>query len=91
MLGRPAAAFTRFGRLDAVLTRNIAAASGRELYQRVRVHLSDSGWQAEPVVGRSGLLRSLVQGDGLVRVPLGSEGLDEGTRVEVLLFPGATP
>jgi molybdopterin molybdotransferase len=91
MLGRAAAAFTRFGRLEATLTRNISAASGRELYQRVRVQATEEGWRAEPVVGRSGLLRSLVQGHGLVRVPLGSEGLDEGARVEVLLFPGATP
>jgi len=90
LLGRAAAAFTRFGRLEATLIRNISAASGRELYQRVRVQPTEMGWSAEPVVGRSGLLRSLVQGHGLVRVPLGSEGLEAGARVEVLLFPGAT-
>jgi len=91
LLGRSATAFTRFGRLDATLTHNVSAASGRELFQRVRVQRAESGWLAEPVVGRSGLLRSLVQGHGLVRVPLGSEGLDQGTAVEVLLFPGAAP
>jgi molybdopterin molybdotransferase len=89
LLGRPAAAFTRFGRLDAILTRNVASVSGRELYQRVRVDDTETGWLAEPVAGRSGLLRSLVQGHGLVRVPLGHEGLEEGDPVEVLLFPGA--
>ncbi|MBI2897477.1 MAG: molybdopterin molybdotransferase MoeA [Deltaproteobacteria bacterium] len=89
LVGRPAAAFTRFGRQGATLTRNVAAQSGRELYQRVRIHETESGWLAEPVPGRSGLLRSLVQGQGLVRVPLGAEGLEEGSRVEVLLFPGA--
>ena len=88
LLGREGAAFTRFGRLDATLTRNIASAAGRELFQRVRVERIDAGWQAEPVHGRSGLLKSLVQGHGLVRVPLGSEGLDEGSEIEVLLFPG---
>jgi molybdopterin molybdotransferase len=91
LLGRSGRAFTRFGRLDATLTRNIAAAQGRELYQRVRVDRADTGWLAEPVVGRSGLLRSMVQGHGLVRVPLGNEGLDEGAPVEVMLFPGVTP
>jgi molybdopterin molybdotransferase len=91
LLGRAGHAFTRFGRIDATLTRNIAAAPGRELYQRVRTHRADDGWLAEPVVGRSGLLRSLVQGNGLVRVPLGSEGLEAGAAIEVLLFPGATP
>jgi molybdopterin molybdotransferase len=88
MLGRQGRAFTRFGRLRATLTRNIASAAGRELFQRVRVEPTEGGWCAEPVLGRSGLLRSLVQGHGLVRVPLGSEGLDEGSEVEVLLFPG---
>jgi len=88
LLGREGTAFTRFGRLDATLTRNIASAAGRELFQRVRVEQTGAGWQAEPVHGRSGLLRSLVQGHGLVRVPLGSEGLDEGSKIEVLLFPG---
>ena len=88
LLGREGKAFTRFGRLDAVLNRNIASAAGRELFQRVRIESTNGGWQAEPVLGRSGLLRSLVQGHGLVRIPLGSEGLDAGTAVEVLLFPG---
>ena len=91
LLGRPGSAFTRFARLDATLTRNVPAAQGRELFQRVRVHRANSGWLAEPVVGRSGLLRSLVQGHGLVRVPLGSEGLEEGAPIEVMLFPGVTP
>ncbi len=88
--GRPGEAFTRFPRLPATLTRNIPSAAGRELYQRVRVRQASAGWEVEPVLGRSGLLRSLVQGHGLVRVPLGSEGLEAGGTVEVLLFP-ATP
>jgi molybdopterin molybdotransferase len=91
LLGREGCAFTRFGRLDATLTRNIASAAGRDLFQRVRVETVGDGWLAEPVHGRSGLLRSLVQGHGLVRVPLGSEGLDEGSKIEVLLFPGERP
>ncbi len=90
LLGRPGVAFTRFGRLRARLTRNVSAASGRELYLRVRVSRDAEGYLAKPVLGRSGLLRSLVQGSGLVRVPLGSEGLYGGAEVEVLLFPGYT-
>lgn len=91
LLGREGEAFTRFGRLDAILSANIASAAGRELFQRVRVDRAEGDWRAEPVPGRSGLLRSIVQGHGLVRVPLGSEGLDAGTKVEVLLFPGEWP
>ncbi len=91
LLGREGNAFTRFGRLDATLKGNVSSAPGRELFQRVRVERVEDGWRAEPVLGRSGLLRSIVQGHGLVRVPLGSEGLDTGTKVEVLLFPGEWP
>jgi molybdopterin molybdotransferase len=91
LLGREGLAFRRFGRLEATLSGNIASAPGRELFQRVRVERAEDGWKAAPVLGRSGLLRSIVQGHGLVRVPLGSEGLYAGSRVEVLLFPGEWP
>lgn len=87
LLGREARSFTRFGRLGARLTRNVPAAPGREVYQRVRLERDAEGWKADPVFGKSGLLRTLTQGQGLVRVPLGCEGLDKGAVVEVLLFP----
>lgn len=90
MQGRRGTAFSRFGRVRAKLTRNVSAAPGRELYLRVRVgHVGDD-LEAEPILARSGLLRSLVEGNGLVRVPLGSEGLYGGEEVEVLLFPYET-
>ncbi|MFH2125646.1 MAG: gephyrin-like molybdotransferase Glp [Pseudomonadota bacterium] len=88
MLGRQALAFTRFTRLSARLMRNLPSAQGREDYIRVRVGANgDGAWQAEPVFGKSGLIRTLTQGHGLVRIPLEKEGLDQGSQVEVLLFP----
>ena len=87
MLGRPARAFTRFGRLPARLSRNLPSANGREEYVRVRVKAVEGGWLAEPIFGKSGLLTTLIQGDGLVRVPLHAEGLDKDEPVTVLLFP----
>lgn len=88
MLGRSATPFTRFARLQAKLMRNLPSAQGREDYIRVRVGANGDGiWQAEPVFGKSGLIRTLTQGHGLVRVPLEKEGLDQGSQVEVLLFP----
>ena len=44
-------------------------------------------WAAAPMFGASGLLRTLRQADGLVRVPVNAEGVEAGTMVEVLLFP----
>jgi molybdopterin molybdotransferase len=88
MLGRAALPFTRFARLTAKLMRNLPSAQGREDYIRVRVGMNGDGvWQAEPVFGKSGLIRTLTQGHGLVRVPLEKEGLDQGSQIEVLLFP----
>jgi len=87
MLGREARSFTRFVRRRAVLTRNVPGVQGRVAYQRVRVREREEGLEAEPVLGKSGLLRTLTRADGLVTVPLGCEGLDEGSVVTVLLFP----
>jgi molybdopterin molybdotransferase len=53
----------------------------------VRVHQGADGLVVEPLFGKSGLIRTLTGADGLVVVPLGREGLDEGERVTVLLFP----
>jgi len=72
--------------IQALLSRNLASAQGREDWVRVRLERTDQGWQAAPVLGPSGLISTLVKADGLIRVPLESEGLLAGSRVEVHLF-----
>lgn len=73
-------------RLPARLTRNLASAQGRTDFVRVRLIRRNEGWWAEPVLGKSGLIRTLVHSDGLVEIPAFCEGLDEGAAVEVILF-----
>jgi molybdopterin molybdotransferase len=68
----------------ARLTRNVASAQGREEYLRVRLALDGSELTAEPLLGKSGLIRTMVQADGLVAVPKDTEGLEAGAVVEVL-------
>ena len=87
MLGRPALAFSRFGRQLATLTRSLPSVSGRTEFVRVQTFLSEDGWRAEPLFGKSGLIRTLVRADGLVVVAADSEGLDAGAAIEVLRFP----
>jgi len=87
LLGRPARAFVRFARQAATLTRNLPSVPGREEYVRVRLVREADEWRAEPLFGKSGLIRTLTQGHGLVRVEVNSEGLDEGSPVTVLLYP----
>ncbi|WP_292518789.1 gephyrin-like molybdotransferase Glp [Methanoculleus sp.] len=66
----------------ARLTQNIPSTRGREDY--VRVSVRDG--EATPVFGKSGLLNTLVQSEGLVRIPASSEGFEVGKEVEVILW-----
>ncbi len=72
--------------IAASLSRNLAGASGREDYVRVRLRREGETLWADPVLGPSGLLSPLVKSDGLVMIPLGVEGLFKGEQVEVQLF-----
>lgn len=71
----------------AVLARNLATRQGREDYVRVRLEPGDDDLPlAVPVLGKSGLLKTLTGSDGVVRIPAEAEGLERGTVVDVLLF-----
>jgi molybdopterin molybdotransferase len=69
---------------QARLSRNLASAQGRVDFVRVRlVHRDDEVW-AEPILGGSGLIRTMVEADGLIRLGLNSEGLEKGAVVDVM-------
>jgi molybdopterin molybdotransferase len=72
--------------VEAVLGRNIESASGREDYIRVRLVAGEEGWVAEPLFGKSGLISTLVEGDGLVRIRRNEEGLYSGDKVQVIIL-----
>lgn len=73
-------------RRTARLTRNLASAQGRVDFVRVRlVKKSGVNW-AEPILGKSGLISTMVKADGLIEIGMNTEGLDEGTEVEVILL-----
>jgi molybdopterin molybdotransferase len=68
--------------VKATLQENIPSQRGREEYVRVRV---ENGI-AIPLFGKSGLLNTLVKSDGLICIPAGTEGLEKGSGVEVILW-----
>lgn len=72
----------------AVLTRNTASRQGREDYVRVRLEFVEGEPlpRAVPVPGLSGLLRTLLNSHGLMRIPERLEGLEAGTEVDILLY-----
>jgi molybdopterin molybdotransferase len=76
----------RRGLVWAQLTQNIASESGREDYVPARVEDGPEGLKATPVFGKSNLIYTLVNADGLLKVPLNKAGLLAGEWVEVRLF-----
>lgn len=75
---------TRIFPVSARLNRNIASAQGRTEYIRVKlIKKKDILW-AEPILGKSGLINTMIRADGLIEIGLNTEGLDKGTKVEVI-------
>jgi molybdopterin molybdotransferase len=77
----------RFRRVVAVtcrLGRNLPSAQGRVDYIRVRLVEKDGTVWAEPILGKSGLINTMVRADGLIEVGMNTEGLDKGSQVEVI-------
>lgn len=72
--------------VPAVLSRNLASVQGRDDHVRVRLVHQGERLYAEPILGKSGLIHTMVKADGLVRIDRDSEGLDKGAPVEIMLF-----
>jgi molybdopterin molybdotransferase len=73
-------------RIPARVTRNVASAQGRVDFVRARLTLKAGEMWAEPVLGASGLVRTMVAADGLFAIDMNTEGVEQGERVEVMLF-----
>ena len=69
-------------RVGARLGDSIPSPRGREDWVRVRLE----GGMARPVFGKSGLLNTLADSDGVVVVPAEREGMEAGEAVEVILW-----
>ncbi len=72
--------------IEAKLSRNVESASGREEYIRVRLERREGDLIAEPIFGKSGLISTLVEADGLLKVERNTEGLYQGEKVRVMIF-----
>ncbi len=72
--------------IHAELSQNIESAGGREDYVRVKVEMEGNTLIAKPIFGKSGLISTLVEADGLIRIDMNTEGLYQGQRVKVMPF-----
>ncbi len=70
----------------AKLARNIASSPGREDHIRVAIEQRNGEIWAIPVLGKSGLITTLVRADGTIVIPLRKLGLEKGAEVEVKMF-----
>ena len=71
-------------RLQAKLSRNVASRQGRIDFIRVQLRLEEGRLWADPVLGKSGLISTMVNADGLIEIDINTEGLDKGAEVEVI-------
>ncbi len=80
------AGVTGDGVVTGRLAARVASQQGRQDYVRVRLTRKDGGTTVEPVPGGSGVIRSMVDADGLLIVPPDRADLAAGETVEVHLF-----
>ncbi|CAD7838200.1 MAG: Molybdopterin molybdenumtransferase (EC 2.10.1.1) [Olavius algarvensis Delta 4 endosymbiont] len=70
--------------IPARLTRNVPSAQGRVDFIRVRLIQDNDKLKAEPLLGKSGLINTMVQADGLIEIDSDTEGLDKDIPVSVI-------
>lgn len=73
-------------RIPAILNRNIASAPGRDDFVTVRIDESATGFVAEPIIGKSGLISLISKAEGILHIPAEKSGLYQGELVWVSLL-----
>ena len=85
--GESVDALQRFTRtVRAKLKTNVASQIGREDYVRVTLDRQSDCLIATPLPSKSGAIFTLVKADGMVRIEMNQDGLEQGEEVEVILF-----
>jgi molybdopterin molybdotransferase len=72
--------------VKAKAARNIPSVPGREDYVRVRLEEENGTFWAHPIFGKSGAISHLTKANGLIKIGINEEGLEEGEEAEVILL-----
>ncbi len=67
----------------AELSQSMASGPGREDYIRVKIEPEGEKLVARPILGKSGLVSTLVEANGIVCIPLTKDGISGGSLVAV--------
>ena len=70
----------------AIVTKNLPSTPGRTDFIRARLFLEKNQWYADPILGKSSLISTLVKSEGMIEIPSKSEGVQKGETVSVRLF-----
>ncbi|MEQ6388530.1 molybdopterin molybdotransferase MoeA [Bacillaceae bacterium S4-13-58] len=71
---------------NAILTKNLSSTPGRTDYIRVKLFEKDQQLYAEPILGKSGLISTLLESNGILEISSEREGYEKGNLVPVYLF-----
>jgi molybdopterin molybdotransferase len=74
------------GIVRARLSRNVSSSSGREEHVRASIEEREDGLWVVPILGKSGLIRTLVKADGTFMIPVNRNGIEKGEFVDVTVF-----
>ena len=77
--------FTEAHRIEAVMTKRIVSSLQHKEYVRVKVGRVGDTWVATPLPRGAGTAMSLVRADGFCIVAQNCEGIESGTRAEIVL------
>lgn len=72
--------------IKARLTYSLSSQPARTDFIWVKIVNQDGQTCAQPILGKSGLIGTLVRADGIIEIPAGKRGVEEGEEVLVRLF-----
>lgn len=72
--------------IPAVLTMNVASQAGRDDFIPVKLTVRGGEYQAEPLLGKSGLMSIMALADAYIRIPYEQQGLLKGEKVQAVLY-----
>ncbi|MGQ9509090.1 MAG: molybdopterin molybdotransferase MoeA [Thermodesulfobacteriota bacterium] len=75
-----------FPKVKARAGRPIPSIAGREDYVRVKLEEKDGTYWAQPIFGKSGAIAHLASANGLLKIGIHDEGVEEGEEAEVFLI-----
>lgn len=76
-------------KVNAVLSRKIVSSLKYKEIVRMKIGYVDRKFTATPLTRGAGVITSFVKADGLLEIPINSEGIEAGTVIEVELLKSA--